>query len=156
MSHNRTIFTMLTIAFVILIFSIPSFATEVAVVNVARVIDSSAPGKAGQRYIDDLEKRLNAELEQYMKTVANDKDAEAKITQKRVELNVQFKNEYLRVTNLISSELKKVITQWIKTNKKGITVVLPAHEALGYAGSANISRDIQLRFDSVKINFTPR
>ena len=91
-----------------------------------------------------------------MKTVANDKDAEAKITQKRVELNVQFKNEYLRVTNLISSELKKVITQWIKTNKKGITVVLPAHEALGYAGSANISRDIQLRFDSVKINFTPR
>ena len=58
MSHNRTIFTMLTIAFVILIFSIPSFATEVAVVNVARVIDSSAPGKAGQRYIDDLEKFL--------------------------------------------------------------------------------------------------
>ena len=156
MSHNRTIFTMLTIAFVILIFSIPSFATEVAVVNVARVIDSSAPGKAGQRYIDDLEKRLNAELEQYRKTVAKDKDAEAKITQKRVELNVQFKNEYLRVTNLISSELKKVISQWIKNNKKGVTVVLPAHEALGFADSVDISRDIQLRFNSVKINFSTK
>ena len=39
--------------------------TTVAVVDVARVIDASAPGKAGQRYIDGLKKELDAEMDKF-------------------------------------------------------------------------------------------
>ena len=45
---------------------------ETAVVDVARVIDASAPGKAGQQYVDNLQKALNEEFERFRK--ANEKE----------------------------------------------------------------------------------
>ena len=39
----------------------PAFA-ETAVVDVARVIDASAPGKAGQKYVDNLKASLEGHM----------------------------------------------------------------------------------------------
>ena len=133
----------------------PAFA-EVAVVDVARVIDASAPGKAGQKYVDNLKASLEAELERFVKKTAKDKDAQAKAANKQAELNAQFAAEYDRVTARVMDELRKVVAQWIKTNKKGITVVVPAHTALGYAPAADVSGEILKKLNAVAIDFTAK
>ena len=133
----------------------PAFA-EVAVVDVARVIDASAPGKAGQKYVDNLKASLEAELERFVNKTAKDKDAQAKAANKQAELNAQFAAEYDRVTARVMDELRKVVAQWIKTNKKGITVVVPAHTALGYAPAADVSGEILKKLNAVAIDFTAK
>lgn len=127
-------------------------AGEIAVVEVARVIDGSAPGKAGQEYVN----KLKAELERYRKNVAKDKDAAEKTARKQAELTAQYRAEYARVTDLVTAELRKVIAQWLKTNKKGVTVVLPAHGTLGFAKGADISKEIMAKLNAVTIDFTKK
>lgn len=138
------------------IFPSLSEAGEVAVVEIARVIDGSAPGKAGQKYVDKLKANLEAELERYKKSVAKDKDAAEKTARKQAELTAQYRAEYERATNLVTAELRKVIAQWLKTNKKGVTVVLPAHGTLGFAKGADISKEIMAKFNAVTIDFTKK
>ena len=148
----RLIKAVTALLLVVCALAAPAYA-EVAVVNVAQVIDSSVPGRAGQKYIDNLKERLEAELESYRRSVAKDKQAQQKIAQKQAELTAQFRAEYARVTNLITAELRKVTKQWLKTNKKTITVVVPAHETLGFKPDADVSREILRALNGVKIDF---
>lgn len=148
----------LLIPIAVFLMLFPSFAEagEIAVVEIARVIDGSAPGKAGQRYVDKLKASLEDELERYRKSVAKDKDAAEKTARKQAELTAQYRAEYARVTDLVTAELRKVIAQWLKTNKKGVTVILPAHETLGFAKGADISKEIMAKFNAVAIDFTKK
>lgn len=141
------------IVFLLIFSAAPALCGETAVVEVARVIDASAPGRAGQGYVDKLKADLEAELERYKTRVAKDKDAGAKVARKQAELSEQFRREYARVTEAVTAALREVIADWLKTNKQGVTVVLPAHEALGYAESANVSAEILRRLNSVVIDF---
>lgn len=144
------------IVFLLIFSSAPALCGETAVVEVARVIDASAPGKAGQNYVDKLKADLEAELERYKARVAKDKDAEAKIARKQAELSEQFRREYARVTETVTAALRSVIADWLKTNKQGFTVVLPAHETMGYTENANVSVEILRRLNGVVIDFTKR
>ena len=58
----RLIKAVTALRLVVCTLAAPAFA-EVAVVDVAHVIDASAPGKAGQKYVDNLKASLEAELE---------------------------------------------------------------------------------------------
>lgn len=40
-------------------------AAETAVADVARIIDTSLPGKAGQAFVDGLRRRLDVEIQEY-------------------------------------------------------------------------------------------
>ena len=117
---------------------------------------SSAPGKAGQKYVDNLKASLEVELERFVKKTAKDKDAQAKAANKQAELNAQFAAEYDRVTARVMDELRKAVAQWIKTNKKGITVVIPAHTALGFSPAADVSGEILKKLNAVAIDFTAK
>ena len=128
---------------------------ETAVVDVARVIDASAPGKAGQKYVDNLQKALNEEFERFRKANEKEKDGERKIAQKQAE-HAEFFRERDRVTALVMAELRKVVDQWIKSNKKGVTVIVPANVALGFAKSADVSAEILKRLNTVTIDFTKK
>ena len=54
------------------------------------------------------------------------------------------------------AELRKVVDQWIKSNKKGVTVIVPANVALGFAKSADVSAEILKRLNTVTIDFTKK
>ncbi|WP_455595059.1 hypothetical protein [Cloacibacillus porcorum] len=130
--------------------------TAVAVVDVARVIDASAPGKAGQRYIDGLKKELDAEMDKFKKETQGAKDAPARLARKESELEARYQAEYTRVTGLLLNELKRAVNGWLKDNKKGIKVVIPASAALGFAQSADISGEILRRLNAAAIDFGKR
>lgn len=129
---------------------------DVAVVDVARVIDASSPGKAGQQYVDNLQKALNDEFERFRKANEKEKDGEKKIAQKQAELNAEFFRERDRVTALVMAELRKAADAWIKSNKKGVTVIVPAHTVLGFAKGADVSAEILKRLNTVTIDFTKK
>ena len=78
----------------------------VAVVNVAEVIDSSAPGKAGQKYVDNLKNALEGELKRFREKNAKVKDGQQKIARKQAELNGEYQREYNRVSALIMTALR--------------------------------------------------
>ena len=144
------------IVFLLIFSAAPALCGETAVVEVARVIDASAPGRAGQGYVDKLKADLEAELERYKTRVAKDKDAGAKVARKQAELSEQFRREYARVTEIVTAALRAVIADGLKTTKQGVTVVPPAHEALGYVESADVSAEILRRLNGVVIDFTKK
>ena len=130
--------------------------TAVSVVDVARVIDASAPGKAAQRYIDGLKKELDAEMDKFKRETQGAKDAPARLAQKESELESRYQAEYTRVTGLLLNELKRAVNGWLKENKKGIKVVLPAAAALGFAQEADINGEILRRLNAAAIDFGKR
>ena len=123
----------------------------VAVVNVAEVIDSSAPGKAGQKYVDNLKNALEGELKRFREKNAKVKDGQQKIARKQAELNGEYQREYNRVSALIMTALRNSVQDWLKSNKKGVTAVIPANTALGYTKGADISKEILLKLNAVKM-----
>ena len=136
-------------------FAGPAFA-EVAVVDVARVINASAPGKAGQKYVDNLLASLNAEFERFKQKNAKAKNAAQLTAQKQAELNAEYGRERDRVSALVMDALRKCANNWLKANKKKATVIVPASSALAYSADTDISREILKRLNTVAIDFTAR
>ena len=136
-------------------FAGPAFA-EVAVVDVARVINASAPGKAGQKYVDNLLASLNAEFERFKQKNAKAKNAAQLTAQKQAELNAEYGRERDRVSALVMDALRKCANNWLKANKKKATVIVPASSALAYSADTDISREVLKRLNTVVIDFTAR
>ena len=129
---------------------------EVAVIEVARVIDASAPGKAGQKYVDNLLASLNAEFERFKQKNAKAKNAAQLAAQKQAELNAEYGREHARVTALVMDSLRKCAEDWLKVNKKGVTLIVPANSALAYSAGIDISDEILKKLNAVTIDFTAR
>ena len=134
----------------------PAGAGEVAVIDMAGVIDASNPGKAGQKYLDNLKAGLETELQRFKDKTAKSKDAERQAADKQRDLNGEYQAEYDRVTALIVTRLRVVIREWINSNRKGVMVVVPAHTLLGFSDKADISGEILRAFNSVAIDFSKK
>lgn len=129
---------------------------EVAVIEVARVIDASAPGRAGQKYVDNLRASLNAEFERFRQKNAKAKNAAQLAAQKQAELNAEYGREHARVTALVMDALRKCAEDWLKVNKKAVTLIVPANSALAYSAKIDISDEILKKLNAVTIDFTAR
>ena len=129
---------------------------EVAVIEVAQVIDASAPGRAGQKYVDNLRASLNAEFERFRQKNAKAKNAAQLAAQKQAELNAEYGREHARVTALVMDALRKCAADWLKVNKKHVTLIVPANSALAYSAKIDISDEILKKLNAVTIDFTAR
>lgn len=136
--------------------ALPALAGDTAFVDVARVIDSSLPGKAGQRYIDGVKADLDAEREKFKKSLGGAADNDPRLAQKDAQLTARYREEYSRVTGLLMGELKRVTSGWLKTNKRGFTSVLPSGMALAVARESDVNADILRLFNAVTIDFAKR
>ena len=129
---------------------------EVAVIEVAQVIDASAPGRAGQKYVDNLRASLNAEFERFRQKNAKAKNAAQLAAQKQAELNAEYGREHARVTGLVMDALRECAADWLKVNKKGVTLIVPANSALAYSAKIDISNEILKKLNTVTIDFTAK
>ena len=111
-------------------FAAPARAAEVAVLDVARVIDASKPGKAAQRYVDELKVKLEAELESYKKSSAGKSDSAQLIAQRQRQLTERYQAEYARVTTLVRSRLDETVVKWLNSSGGEIRYCLICQEAL--------------------------
>ena len=113
-------------------------------------------GRPGQKYVDNLKNALEGELKRFREKNAKVKDGQQKIARKQAELNGEYQREYNRVSALIMTALRNSVQDWLKSNKKGVTAVIPANTALGYTKGADISKEILLKLNAVKIDFTKK
>ena len=151
----RLIKAVTALLLVVCTLAAPAFA-EVAVVDVAHVIDASAPGRAGQKYVDNLRASLNAEFERFRQKNAKAKNAAQLAAQKQAELNAEYGREHARVTALVMDALRKCAEDWLKVNKKAVTLIVPANSALAYSAKIDISDEILKKLNAVTIDFTAR
>lgn len=156
--YSKTFKILLIVAIMLLpaLRAIPALAGDTAFVDVARVIDASLPGKAGQRYIDGVKADLDAEREKFKKSLGGVADNDPRLAQKDAQLTARYREEYSRVTGLLMGELKRVTSDWLKTNKRGFTAVLPAGMALAVAHESDVNADILRLFNAVTIDFAKR
>ena len=100
-------------------------AAETAVADVARIIDTSLPGKAGQAFVDGLRRRLDAEIKEYAEKIRTSSNVEALLAQKCAEAEAAYNAEMSRVSALLMDALRSVAEKWLRGNKRGVTVNRP-------------------------------
>ncbi len=129
---------------------------EVAVVDVARVIDASNPGKEGQRRVDNLKKELDAEMDSFRKGLGTVKENDPRLVQKQAQLVARYQAEFSRISGLLMVELRRVTNEWLKGNKKGVTVVVPASSVIAASPSTDINAEILRLFNAVTMDFNKK
>ena len=131
-------------------------AAETAVADVARIIDSSLPGKAGQAFVDGLRRRLDAEIKEYAEKIRTSSNAEALLAQKCAEAEAAYNAEMSRVSALLMDALRSVAEKWLRGNKRGVTVIVPVNGALAASPAADVSDELRRRLDKISIDFTKK
>ena len=61
---------------------------------------------------------------------------------------------HARVTALVMDALRKCAQDWLKVNKKGVTLIVPANSALAYSAKIDVSAEILKKLNAVTIDFT--
>lgn len=131
-------------------------AAETAVADVARIIDTSLPGKAGQAFVDGLRRRLDAEIKEYAEKIRTSSNVEALLAQKCAEAEAAYNAEMSRVSALLMDALRSVAEKWLRGNKRGVTVIVPANEALAASPGADVSDELRRLLDKISIDFTKK
>ena len=131
-------------------------AAETAVADVARIIDTSLPGKAGQAFVDGLRRRLDAEIKEYAEKIRTSSNVEALLAQKCAEAEAAYNAEMSRVSALLMDALRSVAEKWLRGNKRGVTVIVPANGALAASTAADVSDELRRQLDKISIDFTKK
>ena len=128
-------------------------AAETAVADVARIIDTSLPGKAAQAFVDGLRRRLDAEIKEYAEKIRTSSNVEALLAQKCAEAEAAYNAEMSRVSAMLMDALRSVAQKWLKGNKRGVTVIVPSNGALASSPGADVSDELRRLLDRVSIDF---
>ena len=129
-------------------------AAETAVADVARIIDTSLPGKAGQAFVDGLRRRLDVEIQEYAEKIRTSSNVEALLAQKCAEAEAAA--EMSRVSALLMDALRSVAEKWLRGNKRGVTVIVPVNGTLAASPAADVSDELRRRLDKISIDFTKK
>lgn len=57
---------------------------------------------------------------------------------------------------MVTAELRKIVADYIKTNKRSVTVVVPAGGTLGFSAKADVSKEILRKLNAVKLDFAKK
>ena len=121
-------------------------AAETAVADVACIIDSSLPGRAGQAYVDGLRRR-------YAEKLRTSSNVEALLAQRCAEAEAAYNAEMSRVSAMLMDALRSVAQKWLKGNKRGVTVIVPSNGVLASSPGADVSDELRRLLDRISIDF---
>ena len=114
------------------------------------------PRKAGQAFVDGLRRRLDAEIKEYAEKIRTSSNVEALLAQKCGRGRAAYNAEMSRVSALLMDALRSVAEKWLRGNKRGVTVIVPANEALAASPGADVSDELRRLLDKISINFTKK
>lgn len=61
-----------------------------------------------------------------------------------------------RVSALLTDALRSVAEKWLRGNKRGVTVIVPASGALAASPGADVSDELRRQLDRISIDFTKK
>ena len=118
---------------------------------VARIIDTSLPGKAGQAFVDGLRRRLDAEIKEYAEKIRTSSNVEALLAQKCAETEAAYNAEMSRVSALLMDALRSVAEKWLRGNKRGVTVIVPARRGRERRAPPPTRQDFHRFYEKIKL-----
>lgn len=139
-----------------LMFAASAASGEVAVADVTRVIESSRPGIAGRAVLDELRGRLADELVRYAEKLGETPEAEAELSRRYAEAEAAYSAEVRRISEILTDVLRGAAQKWLKNNKRGVTVIIPADSALAASDGADVSDELLRQMDKIMVDFTQK
>ena len=129
---------------------------KVAVVDMARVMRDSEPGKAGVKFLESLQGDMQTKLNDIQQRLeANPKDAEAQKELQAVYMSAQqrMQVEQQNVVNLLYDTIQRVINTY--RTEKGYAIIISTEAAAAYDSKSDVTNEVLDLVNKQKLEFKP-
>lgn len=123
-------------------------ADKIAFIDVARIMNESAHGREGQRIMDELRERLDAEFDDYAESGA---DA-AKICERRMALDRVCAYRYTTLVSVIVDHLWTVAEYWLVDHRDNFAAIVSKEHALAADAASDATDEILALFEEEEID----
>lgn len=130
-------------------------AADIAVVDTAKILSDSKPGKAGEAHLQKVQTVLQKGLDDLQKIYkGKEKSAEAQnaIREGYVALERQMGAERQAVLQVLAGALEKAIKDWRNDNKK-YDIVMSRQNLLDSSASVDVTASVMKEMDKQKVEF---
>lgn len=129
---------------------------SIAVVDIVRVMRDSEAGKAGIKYLEDLQAGIQKQLDDIQNKL--EKDPENEQLQKQLQtvyMNAQQQmgEEQQNVLSQLQNVTKRVMDEFRKA--KGYDVLFSAETLSSYDAKLDVTNDLLVEMNKQKVNFVP-
>ena len=127
---------------------------KVAVVDMARVMRESEPGKAGVKFLESLQGDMQTKLNDIQQRLeANPKDAEAQKELQAVYMSAQqrMQVEQQNVVNLLYDAIQRVINTY--RTEKGYAVIISTEAVAAFDSKSDVTNEVLELVNKQKLDF---
>lgn len=131
-------------------------APSVAVVDTARVFRDSEPGKAGVKFLESLQEKMQGELNALQETLQKnpeDQAAQQKLQETYMNFQQRMGAEQQNVITLLNDATQRVLNEYRK--EKNLEILLTSEAALSFDESVDVTNDIIAALNKRKVTFKP-
>lgn len=125
-----------------------------AVVDMARVMRDSEPGKAGVKFLEGLQGEMQDKLNGIQQRLeANPKDAEAQKELQALYMSAQqrMQVEQQNVVNLLYDTIQRVVNTY--RTEKGYAVIISSEAVASFDSKADVTNDVLEAVNKQKVEF---
>jgi outer membrane protein len=129
---------------------------QLAVVDMARIMRDSEPGKAGVKFLEGIQAEMQTSLNDIQSRLEkNPNDAQAQKELQTVYMGAQqrMQVEQQNVINVLYDMVQRVINGY--RVEKGYAVILSSEAAAAYDSKADVTADIVAAVNKQKVDFKP-
>ena len=127
-----------------------------AIVDMARVMRDSEPGKAGVQFLEAMQASMQQELDTIQQKLEKDADNEAlqlELQQVLMTSQQRIQTEQQNVVTILYDTAQRVINSY--REQQGFSVILAAEAAAAYSTSADVTNAIIAELNKQDISFKP-
>ena len=138
-----------------LAFAAAAFAADYGVIDVQKIFNESAPGKAAAAHMQEVQKILQKGMDDVIamhKGQENTPQAQQAIAEAQQLLNRQLAVEQQATNTVLEQELRAAVDAWLKSHKR-IQMILSKQLTLGAAGGIEFTTGIMQEMNKRKPKF---
>lgn len=128
----------------------------IAVVDMARVMRDSEPGKAGVKFLEglqaDMQKKLN-EIQKRLETKPDDATAQKELQTTYITAQQRMQAEQQNVINVLYDAMQRVANAY--RTEKGYDVILSTESVTSFDAKVDVTNAILAAMNKQKIEFKP-
>lgn len=135
-------------------FQSESSAPKVAVVDTARVFRDSDAGKAGVKFLESLQEKMQADLntiQEVLKKNPNDQAAQQKLQETYMGFQQRMGAEQQNVVTLLNDATQRVLDTF--RDQKKLSVILSQEATLSFDKSVDVTAEVIAELNKQKVEF---
>ena len=137
-------------------FAAAAFAADYGVIDVQKIFNESAPGKAAAAHMQEVQKILQKGMDDVIamhKGQENTPQAQQAIAEAQQLLNRQLAVEQQATNAVMERELREAVSAWLKANKNKTKMILSKQLTLGSTGDIEFTAGVMKEMNKRKPTF---